>query len=124
MNCRRVEPLLSDHLDGLLPSRQASAIAAHVRDCPACRRLRDEITAVRAEYREWADQLCLPDSHPGQRAIQQWTTLQDRSHQSGRLLSDWRVSGPWGTPRLLLSPRGIAMSVTAVAFLLAVLGLL
>ena len=52
MNCRRVKPLLSDHLDGLLPSPAAAAVTAHLADCPACRRLRADMLAASHILRE------------------------------------------------------------------------
>jgi hypothetical protein len=52
MNCRRVEPLLSKHLEGLLPAREAQKVASHLAECRTCRRLRDELAALAAELRE------------------------------------------------------------------------
>src|SRR5438445_2232018 len=70
MNCRRMEPLLSKHLDGSLSARQAERVAAHLRDCPACRRLRDRFTAIGARLREPMD--LVPALDVDHRAIERW----------------------------------------------------
>ena len=70
MNCRRMEPLLSKHLDGSLSARQAERVAAHLRDCPACRRLRDRFMAIGARLREPMDLVPAPDVD--HRAIERW----------------------------------------------------
>ena len=36
MNCRCVEQLLSDELEGRVPGCEENAFQAHLRDCPAC----------------------------------------------------------------------------------------
>jgi Putative zinc-finger len=79
MNCRRVKRLLSDHIDGLVSKRVDRAITAHLGACDACRHLRDEISAVRTEYRELAGRLTIPDSDIEHRAIARWAA--DRSHR-------------------------------------------
>ncbi len=43
MNCRRARQLLPDYQDGLLTGQKAGEMTAHLRDCPACRRLHDAL---------------------------------------------------------------------------------
>jgi hypothetical protein len=54
MNCRNVEPLISRHLEGRLPAREAGAVSAHLDRCLSCRRRRDEFLAIGAELRALA----------------------------------------------------------------------
>src|ERR1044071_2747420 len=70
MNCRRVERLLSDHLEDLLSKREAGAVAAHLGDCPACRHLHDEILADGSDLRTLAE----PRPHPElrRRTVERW----------------------------------------------------
>jgi Putative zinc-finger len=70
MRCRRVERLLSKHLEGRLPARAAAAVAAHLGACLACRRLRDEFHALGADLREPLD--LQPGSDFDRRAIDRW----------------------------------------------------
>jgi hypothetical protein len=51
MRCRHAEHLLSDHLEGLLPRRDESALSAHLARCPGCHRRREELRAVGADLR-------------------------------------------------------------------------
>ena len=46
MNCRRVEQLLSDHLEARLSEREADAVAQHLSDCPACRQRQETFAAL------------------------------------------------------------------------------
>src|SRR5436305_1672385 len=52
MSCDEVRELLIDELDGTLPAERAAAVAAHLRECGACREeleaLREAEAAVRA----------------------------------------------------------------------------
>lgn len=36
LTCREVVELLSDHLEGALPAREAARVAAHLDTCPEC----------------------------------------------------------------------------------------
>jgi Putative zinc-finger len=70
MNCRRVEQLLSDHLEGLLSTREAGAVVAHLGNCPTCRRLHDEILAAGSDLRALAEPLPHPDLR--RRTVARW----------------------------------------------------
>ena len=70
MNCRSVEPFLSNYLEGRLPERVLDAVSAHVADCPACRRLRDDLQAVGDDLREFSPPLSSADL--SYRAIAHW----------------------------------------------------
>ena len=70
MRCRRVEQLLSDYLETLLPVRDAAAVAAHLAECPACRRRRDAVLALGADLRAPMGESPLPEID--RRAIEQW----------------------------------------------------
>src|SRR5437660_12277876 len=70
MNCRRVETLLSDHLEGFLPKRVSEQITAHLDGCPACRRQRNEMTALSAGLRQLPSPPPPPDLR--RRALDHW----------------------------------------------------
>ena len=70
MNCRRIEPLLSRHLDGSLSKPDAETVLVHVADCPACRRLRDQFLAIGQRLREPVAAHLVTDVD--QCAIEQW----------------------------------------------------
>ena len=38
LKCDKIERLLSDYIDGILPERQAAAVALHLRTCRSCKR--------------------------------------------------------------------------------------
>jgi hypothetical protein len=42
MRCETCQPLILDHLYGLLDGAEAAAVEAHLRECPACRAARDD----------------------------------------------------------------------------------
>ena len=52
MNCRRVEQLLSDHLEGRLTEREADAVARHLGGCPACRQRQETFAALGTDLPE------------------------------------------------------------------------
>jgi hypothetical protein len=79
MNCRRVEQLLADHLEGLVSPREARKISAHLSDCPACGRLRGEYRALRSELRELAGRLPLPDLPIERRSMERWIAEREPS---------------------------------------------
>jgi anti-sigma factor RsiW len=54
MNCQRAQALLSDHLEGLLQSRDAHQLTAHLACCSRCRRLREEMAVASAALRDLA----------------------------------------------------------------------
>src|SRR5260370_25172 len=78
MNCRRVEQLLFDHLEGLLPARETGAVAAHLDGCLSCRRRRDAFLALRGELRGLGE--VQPPPHLARRAVHRWTIERD-THQ-------------------------------------------
>src|SRR4051794_24098786 len=83
MNCRRVEQLLSDHLEGQLPEREADAVARHLGDCPACRQRQETFAALGTDLRGLADLLPPPDM--ARRAITRWAAEQaSQSNVNGR----------------------------------------
>jgi hypothetical protein len=88
MTCHRAEQLLSDSLELHLPRELLRAITTHVRHCPSCHRLRDELAALGADLRE------LPRTMPSpaieRRAVELW--LADRQT---------RVRGPSAVRRAL-----------------------
>jgi hypothetical protein len=113
MNCRRVEQLLSDHLEGLLSKRDAGAVAAHLGNCPTCHRLRDEILAAGSDLRTLVE----PPPHAELRR---------------RTLARWRSECAAPTPNgrrgfLALAPapfgRRASLAAAAGAVLVALLGL-
>jgi predicted anti-sigma-YlaC factor YlaD len=82
MNCRRVESLLSNHLEGRLPHRTESALARHLSECRSCRRLREAIVAAENELRCPVDPW--PPSGIEARAVRLWQAEAARSHRRAR----------------------------------------
>jgi Putative zinc-finger len=112
MRCRRVEQLLSDHLEALLPEREALAVAAHLAQCPACRRLRDAVLAIGAELRAPMGAPPLPEVD--RRAIEQWMAEREAAAMRGRRGSIAWPAIFWARP---------ALFGCAAALLLTALGL-
>src|SRR3954447_9457147 len=101
MNCRRIEPLLSRHLDGSLSKPDAEAVLVHVADCPACRRLRDRFLAIGHRLREPVAVHLAADVD--QRAIEQWLAERVSAPPNARRrflapFTPWRSTRPilWG----------------------------
>jgi len=117
MNCRRVEQVLSDHLEGLLSPRESGAVAAHLRECPACHRLREEYRSLFARMRDLAEQLPVPGPEIERRSIERWLVDQEPAHETWR--SQFRIS-----PATARHMRERHLHAAAAATLaLAVLGL-
>jgi len=72
MNFRRVQDLLSDYHDGLLPPRDAAALAAHLRACPACTRLRAALATIEARVYATGGWQPAPPPDLGRRAVDRW----------------------------------------------------
>jgi hypothetical protein len=70
MNCRRVEHLLSDYLEGRLAAREAVVVAQHLDHCPACRRRQESFHTLGAELRGLAE--LQPPAQMAARAIAAW----------------------------------------------------
>jgi hypothetical protein len=84
MNCRRIEQLLSEHLEGLVPAREVRALEAHLARCPACRRLHEELLAVRSGLRQLAQQLPRLETEIDHRAIDCWLVEREAANRGGR----------------------------------------
>src|SRR5258708_25312609 len=98
MNCRQVEPLLSDLLERSLPEREARMVSAHLDACPACRRRREEFMALGPELRGLAE--LPPPPRLARRAIARWAAEGTTAAPPRRLFP--------GAVRL--TPLGAAMS--------------
>jgi hypothetical protein len=120
MNCRRVEQLLSQHLEGLLPTRVAGAVEAHLADCPDCRRRRDSIRTLESQLHELPALLPLRDIE--RRAVGRWMTERELAGLSSRrwFLPRAALQRSLRQPPARLAPLGAA---TAVLLLLS-LGLM
>lgn len=55
MNCPRFETLLTDYMDGALDPRVRSAVEFHLRECPACQTLLQQVTQLRQELEEFPE---------------------------------------------------------------------
>jgi hypothetical protein len=110
MNCRNVQRRLSDDLEGVLTTRWRRAVELHLGDCVCCRRLRDDMLAIGAEYQALAERLPIPDSAIEHRAIQRWDA--DRVLTSAPQVAPAR----W---KPLCAGLGAVFLVAAVAFLSA-----
>lgn len=75
MRCRHAEHLLSDHLEGLLPRRDESALSAHLARCPGCHRRREELRSVGADLRTLAGFAAPAGTE--HRAIERWSVEQE-----------------------------------------------
>src|SRR5437899_12269415 len=93
MNCRRMVRLLSDHLEGLLPPREAAATAAHLSDCPACRSRLTALIALEADLRKLPE--LLPPSDVERQAIASWSAEQEAVARDSRTrLLSRRIPSP------------------------------
>src|SRR5205823_3237102 len=114
---RQMESLLSDYLEGALKARDQGAVRAHLRDCPACRRRREELSALEEKLRDalqWQ-----PGPFPGfrRRALERWLAARDAPAAARRRSSP----SPPPLPALGLSLLGAA-AVAIVAALLSLAG--
>jgi hypothetical protein len=73
MNCRRAKQLLPEYQDGLLTGREAAEMTAHVRDCPACRRLHDALATFEGKVRRVAERHPAPPHDLISRVVDRWT---------------------------------------------------
>jgi hypothetical protein len=122
MNCHRVERLLSDHLDGLLPDGQAYRVETHLQQCRACRRLQEMMRLVEEEDRELANGLCLPDTDVEQRAIRGWMMGAAETQRGRRPVRMWQGRRIRGLLVLLPPPRELVLCAAVAAVLVATLG--
>lgn len=74
MNCHEAEPLLLAERDGVLSPTQHAALDRHVAGCPACQRLRANLTEAMEAVRTEAAAVRVPD------AQQEWQVLQGKIH--------------------------------------------
>ena len=91
MNCRRVDSLLSDHLEGLLSPRQERAVTEHLAGCPVCRQRREQLRAVGADLRA-AEQGCRPPDLLNQ-SLDRWLAARETAPAHRRAAARWI---PWG----------------------------
>jgi anti-sigma factor RsiW len=52
MDCRSVIHSLSDYVDGLLAQQESRLIESHLRECPPCQTIRDDLQQIRSAARE------------------------------------------------------------------------
>jgi Putative zinc-finger len=111
MNCQRIERLLSKQLDRRLTRGEAQAVAEHLEDCPACRRLWEEFTSVRARLPKPGASLRVSDVD--HRAIGQWLAEREATAQIRR--PGFLALAPL-TPALR-APLGAAIAASLVVLL-------
>jgi hypothetical protein len=88
-----------------------SAVATHLRDCPACRRLREEYLSLFARMRELRQQLAVPGPEIERRSLERWLA------DSRPALGDWIQSA-------IRNPQSAIQRVAvAAALALTVLGI-
>jgi len=109
MNCRQVEPMLSDYIEGLLPGRKADRIADHLRACSACRRLLDELLAAGAALRAPLELPSLPGME--RRIAERW--IADRAALSSHSRRRLTTRFPLRTPAHRLAAAGLAILLAA-----------
>src|SRR2546426_9448460 len=109
MNCRHVERLLSDCMEGLLPERQADRVAEHLRACSACRRLLDELLAAGAALRAPLELPSLPGME--RRIAERW--IADRAALSSHSRRRLTTRFPMRTPAHRLAAAGLAILLAA-----------
>lgn len=64
MNCPRIQPLLSDYLDGELNAERAAAVEHHLAECPDCSRLWQELRGTVRIVAHLGRQRCPVDLRP------------------------------------------------------------
>lgn len=100
MNCERIEPLLSEWIDGTLDAQLRAECERHIADCPRCRELHSTLTRLVLDVGAMPRGLEPPPT--------QWSRLSSRLDDASRATAMQRR--PWGmalAAMLLLTALGI-----------------
>src|SRR5262245_45962024 len=117
MNCEQAEQFLSQQLEVLLTADEAGRMESHLQQCTACRRLQEELLALRSRLRAVARQR--PELDSDRRAIDLWLAERGVAGTASRrgVLSSSVI------PRSAVA-RLAPLSAAAAAMLLVLLGVM
>jgi anti-sigma factor RsiW len=116
MNCNEIEILLADYLDQSLAANEASAVAAHLSECAACRELAQDATLA-VTFMGRAESVDAAPSELVNRILFDVTSAD--GHGLGKLRWSRRFFGNWMRP--VFEPRlvmGMAMTALSLGMLL------
>jgi hypothetical protein len=79
MNCEKCHELLSDLIDGALPSSERAQVERHLGECPGCADAREDLMSIVSAAHEAREQLVAP---PNERAM--WLRIRDEIEADAR----------------------------------------
>ena len=109
MNCHDYKSLILAERDGALTKDQLADLSDHVAACPACARLRADLTTALDTYKSDLAEIVVPD------AGEAWRDLQAKLHGNEGKASRKRPLAPliwFGTPLAAAAALAIAFTVT------------
>ena len=100
MRCTKAQRLISDHTDKLLNGRQTQALEQHLKECPACTQLLNEMQMIAGEAKKMES--VLPSENL-------WARIESQIPKNGRKSRSW-PSGIGRFFRFSLYSRELAFS--------------
>lgn len=80
MRCAKAQRYISDHTDKLLDGEQTQALEQHLKECPACKELLDEMQMIAGEAKNMKS--VLPSDNL-------WISIEGQIHRSARKSRSW-----------------------------------
>src|SRR5438552_149889 len=114
MNCQRVQRFLALYHDRHPAGREDAAVAAHLRDCPACRQFRESLTAWGGKVRTAGENEPAPRREVRGRALDRWVAQRKGAPALPRR---WRLSPLPGTavPPLVWGTVAVALCAAVLS---------
>ena len=104
MRCVKAQRLISDHIDKLLNGRQTQALEQHLKECPACTELFNEMQMIAGEAKNMKSVL------PSEKL---WAGIQSQIERNERKSGNW-VSEIGQFFRFSLYSRELAFSASGL----------
>ncbi len=102
MRCTKAQRLISDHIDKLLNGRQTQALEQHLKDCPACTELLNDMQMIAGEAKNMES--VLPSENL-------WAGIENQIPKNDRKSRSWPSGIRWSF-RFSLYSRELAFSVS------------
>jgi tetratricopeptide (TPR) repeat protein len=80
MRCAKAQRYISDHTDNLLSGEQIQALEQHLKECPACKELLDEMQMIKGEAKNMKS--VLPSDNL-------WISIEGQIHRNARKNRSW-----------------------------------
>jgi tetratricopeptide (TPR) repeat protein len=100
MRCTKAQRYISDHTDNLLDGEQTQALEQHLKECPACKELLDEMQMIAGEAKNMKS--VLPSDNL-------WISIEGQIHRNARKSRSW-LNGIGQFFRFSLYARELAFS--------------